>query len=113
MTLVYEGAKAIDPPPASPQARLPAVPSGSPVRSQPLWRNRDFTILWSGQVVSTLGSSISQIALPLLVLALTHSPAQAGLLGALQFGPSLLLSLPPGVLLAPSHRNPPTLLPHT
>jgi predicted MFS family arabinose efflux permease len=69
------------------------------MRSQPLWRNRDFTILWSGQAVSTLGSSISQIALPLLVLALTHSPAQAGLLGALQFVPYLLLSLPAGVLL--------------
>jgi Transmembrane secretion effector len=94
-----ERAMAIDPPPASPQARLPAVPSGSPMRSQPLWRNRDFTILWSGQAVSTLGSSIPQIALPLLVLALTHSPAQAGLLGALQFVPYLLLSLPAGVLL--------------
>jgi MFS family permease len=47
-----------------------------------LWRNRDFAILWSGQVVSTLGVSISSTAMPLLVPALTGSPARAGLVGA-------------------------------
>ncbi|WP_188896807.1 MFS transporter [Microlunatus endophyticus] len=33
-----------------------------------MWRNRDFTILWSGRAVSELGSSISFVALPLLAL---------------------------------------------
>ena len=33
----------------------------------------------AGQLLSTAGSSLSTIAYPLLVLALTHSPAQAGL----------------------------------
>lgn len=47
-----------------------------------LWRNRDFQLLWSGQLVSTIGSQVSLLAFPLLVLAITHSPAQAGLVGA-------------------------------
>ena len=47
-----------------------------------LWRNRDFVTLWSGQVVSALGARISATAMPLLVLATTGSPADAGLVGA-------------------------------
>lgn len=43
----------------------------------PLWRNRDFLLLWSGQTISTLGTRISGLAYPLLVLAVTGSPAQA------------------------------------
>jgi MFS family permease len=64
----------------------------------PLWRNRDFVLLWSGQVVSTVGSSISALALPLLVLALVHSPAQAGLVAGIHMLPYLLFSLPVGAL---------------
>lgn len=64
-----------------------------------LWRNRDFLLLWAGQAVSSIGSQISAFALPLLVLALTNSPAQAGLLTALQRAPYLLFSLPVGALI--------------
>ncbi|GAA0898813.1 MFS transporter [Virgisporangium ochraceum] len=63
-----------------------------------LWRNRDFMLLWSGQVVSTLGTRISGIAYPLLVLALTGSPAQAGLVGFAQGLPFLVWFLPAGAL---------------
>ena len=66
--------------------------------ARPLWRNTNFLLLWSGQTVSTLGTSISSLALPLLVLALTHSPALAGLLGAARQLPYLLVSLPAGAL---------------
>jgi MFS family permease len=71
--------------------------AGRPSRS--LWRNRDFLLLWNGQTISTLGTNISTLALPLLVLALTHSPAQAGLLTATRLLPYLLFSLPAGALL--------------
>lgn len=65
----------------------------------PLWRNRDYMLLWSGQLVSVLGSGISGIALPLLILALSGSPAQAGFAGALYALPYLVLSLPVGALI--------------
>lgn len=63
-----------------------------------MWRNRDYMLLWSGQLVSTTGSGVSQIAYPLLVLALTGSPAQAGIVGALSALPYLIFSLPAGAL---------------
>jgi hypothetical protein len=47
----------------------------------PLRKNRDFLLLQSGQVLSTIGSESTAIAYPLLVLAITHSPAKAGVVG--------------------------------
>jgi MFS family permease len=55
-------------------------------------------LLWSGQAVSTLGTGISGLAFPLLVLALTGSPAQTGLVAAIFGLPYLLISLPAGAL---------------
>jgi predicted MFS family arabinose efflux permease len=65
----------------------------------PLWRNRDYMLLWSGQVISTLGTSASAIVYPLLILALTNSPAAAGLAGALGSAPYIVFSLPVGALI--------------
>jgi len=56
-------------------------------------------LLWSGQVVTTLGAQASSIIYPLLILALTSSPAQASLATALRIVPYLLLSLPVGALI--------------
>ncbi len=68
-------------------------------RARPaLWRNGNFWLIWSGQTISTVGTSISAVALPLLMLALTHSLALAGLLAAARQLPYLLFSLPAGVL---------------
>src|SRR5262249_10751132 len=64
----------------------------------PLWRNRDYRLLWSGQAVSSVGSEASQLVLPLLILSLTQSPAQAGFAGALRALAYLLLGLPAGAL---------------
>jgi MFS family permease len=49
-------------------------------------------------VASAIGSQVSGLALPLLILALTHSPAKAGGLAALRGLPYLLLCLPAGAL---------------
>ena len=65
----------------------------------PLWRNRDYMLLWSGQAISSIGSGVSQLAFPLLVLALTGSPAQAGLAGALRGLPYFIFTLPGGALI--------------
>jgi MFS family permease len=71
------------------------VPSSQYV---PLWRNRDYILLWSGQMISAVGTQVSMLAFPLFVLALTHSPAQAGLIGAMRALPYALLILPAGAL---------------
>jgi MFS family permease len=63
-----------------------------------LRRNRDFQILWAGQVVSTIGSRVSGLAFPLLVLATTHSPSRAGIVGFANTLPYLFLYLPAGAL---------------
>jgi MFS family permease len=62
----------------------------------PLWRNREFTLLWSSQVISTVGTRVTSVAYPLLVLLLTGSPALAGVVGFAQTLPFLLLYLPGG-----------------
>jgi MFS family permease len=56
-------------------------------------------VLWSSQVVSTVGARVSTIAFPLLVLAMTHSPAKAGVVGFAQTLPFLLLYLPAGAFI--------------
>jgi hypothetical protein len=64
----------------------------------PLWRNRDFQLLWGGQADSVLGSQTSKIAYPLLVLAMTGSPAKAGIAGFAAMLGYLLFPLPAGAL---------------
>lgn len=68
-------------------------------RPTSLWRNLDYMLLWSGQTISTIGTEVSTLAFPLLILALTGSPAQAGFAGALRAFPYLVFSLPAGALI--------------
>jgi predicted MFS family arabinose efflux permease len=70
----------------------------TPSTSVPLWRNRDFLLLISGQAVSSVGSQVSLLAFPLLILAVTHSPAQAGLITGLRGLAFALICLPAGAL---------------
>ena len=55
---------------------------GAYVLPGPLWRNRDYMTLLGTQTLSDVGSQVSQLAFPLLMLSLIGSPAQAGFLGA-------------------------------
>jgi predicted MFS family arabinose efflux permease len=76
-----------------------SVPADKPVVGfVPLRRNRDFRLLWSGQAVSLLGSQTSRVAYPLLVLAMTGSPAKAGVAGFAGLLGYLLFPLPAGGL---------------
>jgi hypothetical protein len=63
----------------------------------PLRRNRDFLLYQGGGLLSTFGSGISGIAYPLLTLSLTHSAAKTGYVGAVEFAPLVLLSVPAGI----------------
>jgi predicted MFS family arabinose efflux permease len=65
----------------------------------PIWRQRNYMLLWSGQVVSSLGSGMTAFALPLLILAITGSPLVAGVASALYWLPYPLFSLPAGALM--------------
>src|SRR5687767_3104043 len=89
--------------PLSDQPR--GAPGGDPASAvnaageeRPLRRNRDFNLLWVGQVVSDLGANVSAIAFPLLVLATTGSPARAGIVAAAANLPLLVLAVPAGAL---------------
>jgi MFS family permease len=66
-------------------------------RRQPLGRNRDFTLLWTGQALSMLGSRVTSIAYPFFVLSLGYSAGAAGVVGFVAALPYLLFQLPAGV----------------
>src|SRR4249920_3736056 len=71
--------------------------SSTPVREQLAFRfralrHRDFRLFWSGQLVSLIGTWMQSVGQAWLVLELTGSPAQLGLVTALQFAPILVLS---------------------
>jgi MFS family permease len=61
--------------------------------SIPLRHNRDFVLLQVGQTLSTIGSESTGIAYPLLVLAITHSPVQAGVVGFARLVPWALFGV--------------------
>ena len=63
-----------------------------------LWRQHDFRLLLGGRLVSQLGDSLQFLALPLLVIALTGSSTQAGLLLGLQTVVYLVFGLLAGAL---------------
>jgi MFS family permease len=60
-------------------------------------RRRNFRLYWSGQAVSQAGSWMQSIGQAWLVLELTHSGWQLGVVGALQALPILLFALFAGV----------------
>src|SRR4051812_9375055 len=70
----------------------------SSAKPEALWRNRDYLLFWSGQAISDIGGSVSELAFPLLVLAMAGSPAQAGIVAGLRALPALLISLLAGAL---------------
>ncbi|HEY2541471.1 MAG TPA: MFS transporter [Gaiellaceae bacterium] len=63
----------------------------------PLRKNRDFLLFQGGQLLSSVGTQTTQIAFPLLVLALTHSPAKAGIVAFARALPLWLFALPAGL----------------
>lgn len=61
-------------------------------------RQRNYRLFWCGQMISLTGSYMESIGQTWLVLQLTHSAIQLGMVGALQALPLLLFSLLGGVL---------------
>lgn len=68
------------------------------MRRWPLLHNRDYMLLWGGEVLSELGSQTSAVAYPLLILSLTGSPAKAGVVGLAKWLPLAVCAIPAGAL---------------
>lgn len=72
-----------------------------------LWQNKDFVKIWSGQTISNFGSGITGIALPLTaVIVLSATPAQMGILSALESVSVLVFGLLAGVWVDRLRRRP-------
>lgn len=73
--------------------------TGTPMRTgMSLRANRDFRLLWAGGLLASLGSQMAALALPLLVLAETGSPAWAGVVGSVSAAATLVSLLPGGAI---------------
>src|SRR6266567_3246842 len=72
----------------------------------PLWHLKgDFWKFWSGQTISTLGSSVTGFALPLLVFKLTNSPLNLALTMVFTVLPYLLFGLAIGAWVDRTNRK--------
>jgi len=71
---------------------------GHPDTVAPLRRNHGFLLLLGGSSISMLGSRVTTIAYPLLVLAISGSPVMAGWACFAATAPSVLFYLPAGAI---------------
>ncbi|SCL37131.1 Predicted arabinose efflux permease, MFS family [Micromonospora rhizosphaerae] len=72
-----------------------------------LLRHRDFRLLWTGQTVSSIGSNVTTVALPLVAVAvLDASTFQVAVLTAAAWLPWLLVGLPAGAWVDRLRRRP-------
>jgi MFS family permease len=63
-----------------------------------LWRHGDFLKLWAGETISMFGSTIDDIAFPLVaILVLDASVFEVAAMGTILFLPFILFTLPAGV----------------
>ena len=76
-----------------------------PVTARPRLWNRNFLLLWQGQLVSSLGDTVYAIALGFWILAVTGSTALMGTLMAASTLPRVLVGLLAGVVVDRSDRK--------
>ncbi|WP_053658281.1 MFS transporter [Micromonospora sp. NRRL B-16802] len=72
-----------------------------------LLRHRDFRLLWAGQAVSSVGSNVTTVALPLVAVAVLDAGTfQVAVLTAAAWAPWLLIGLPAGAWVDRLSRRP-------
>ncbi len=71
---------------------VPASPSPFAI-----FRNRNFSLMWTGQLISTMGSALTSLAASIYVFRLTNSALSVGLMLIATAAPSLLVGLFAGV----------------
>ncbi|MFN2274998.1 MAG: MFS transporter [Anaerolineales bacterium] len=62
-----------------------------------IFRNRDFSLIWTGQLVSTIGNALTSLAASILVFRLTGSAMSVGLMLMATAAPTLFVGLIAGV----------------
>jgi MFS family permease len=65
---------------------------------QPLRLDRDFRLLWLGQLISGAGRQVTAVALPFQLYVMTRNPLAVGLLALVQLVPILVFSLGGGAV---------------
>jgi MFS family permease len=65
---------------------------------EPVKRDRDFRMIWLGQIVSGFGRQVTVVALPFELWQLTHNPLSIGLMALVQLVPILIFSLGGGAI---------------
>lgn len=71
--------------------------SSRPLSPFSVFRNRSFTLMWTGQLVSTAGSALTSLAAGILVYRLTGSALSVGLMMMATAVPTLFVGLIAGV----------------
>jgi CRP-like cAMP-binding protein/sugar phosphate permease len=71
-----------------------------PTRPSPfaIFRNRYFTYLWTGQLISTIGDALTSLAAGIYVYEITHSVFSVGLILIASAAPTLVFGLIAGVV---------------
>lgn len=62
-----------------------------------VFRNRNFSLLWTGELISTMGTALSSLAASIYIFKLTNSALSVGLMLMATAAPSLLVGLFAGV----------------
>ena len=77
----------------------PSSLSTTAVRTSPfaIFQNRRFSLLWTGQLISTMGSALTSLAASIMVYRQTGSALSVGLMLMATAAPSLLVGLFAGV----------------
>ncbi len=73
------------------------VPTKKPAGSWAVLRNRNYSLLFWGQLISAAGTQMQVVAVAWQVFLLTHSAIALGLIGLVQAIPRLIFSLVGGV----------------
>ncbi|MEA2606459.1 MAG: transporter, family, macrolide efflux protein, partial [Chloroflexota bacterium] len=84
-------------PPSAPDADGDAGPTGPRLSAFSVFRKRDFRLLWSAQLVSTIGTALTDLAAGILVFRLTGSALSVGLMFVATAVPTLIVGLIAGV----------------
>ncbi len=74
-----------------------AVPAVSPVGPFAIFRNRHFVLLWTGQLISTIGDALTSLAAGIIVFQVTHSILNVGIMLMVTSIPALGFGLVAGV----------------